>query len=141
MSIRPLMSRNLITLDMDDTLQKAKETFDKHNIHHILVVDGYELVGVITDRDIYKHLSPAIGTIKETHNDIAMMKKRLHLIMSRKLVTATENLSLNEAVLRFHENHISCLPVVDANYIPIGIITWRDILKVVALQYKQKTEG
>jgi acetoin utilization protein AcuB len=123
---------------MDDDLGKAKAIFDLHKIHHILVLNDKELVGVITDRDIYKHLSPTIGTKKETARDHSSLSKKLHLVMNRNLTTTSEDASLNEAVLLFHDNHISCLPVVNDKMEPLGIISWRDILKVIALQYRHK---
>ena len=58
MSLAKIMSTNLLTLEMDDDLSKAKAIFEQHNVHHILVLNETELVGVVTDRDIYKHLSP-----------------------------------------------------------------------------------
>lgn len=138
MSLSKIMSTNLITLDMDDDLSKAKAIFEQHKIHHILVLNNKELVGVVTDRDIYKHLSPTIGTKNETPRDHSMLQKKLHLVMNRNLTTAKQQVNLNEAVLLFHDNRISCLPIVNALMEPIGIISWRDILKVVALQYRQK---
>jgi len=132
------MSKNLITLEMDDDLGKAKAIFDQHKIHHILILNDKELAGIITDRDIYKHLSPTIGTKNETPRDNSMLQKKLHLIMNRNLTTTSENATLNEAVLLFYDNHISCLPVVNELMQPIGIISWRDILKVIALKYRLK---
>ena len=139
MSIADFMSAQLVTLSMDDDLGKAKEVFDKHKIHHILVTDEKVLVGVFTDRDLYKHLSPTIGTYKETHKDSQLLHKKIHLIMSRDLITCAKSLPLNEAVVLFHDNHISCLPVVDDRYRPVGIITWRDIMKILALQHKKNS--
>jgi acetoin utilization protein AcuB len=138
MSLSKIMSTNLLTLEMDDDLSKAKAIFEQHNIHHILVLNEKELVGVITDRDLYKHLSPTIGTRNETPRDHSMLQKKLHLVMSRNLTTAKEEVNLNEAVLLFYDNHLSCLPIVNDKMEPIGIISWRDILKVVALQYRHK---
>jgi acetoin utilization protein AcuB len=139
MKIEALMSKKLITLPMDSPLSKAKEVFKKRNIHHLLILDDDgSLTGIITDRDLYKHLSPTIGTSQETPRDTALMQKKLHQIMARSPVTSQAHQSLNEAALLFHDNHISCLPVVDKQNKPIGIITWRDILKVLALQYRKK---
>jgi len=140
MKIEALMSKKLITLPMDSSLSKANEVFKKQNIHHLLILDDDGLLaGIITDRDLYKNLSPTIGTNQETPRDTALMQKKLHQIMARNLITSQAHQSLNEAVLLFHDNHISCLPVVDKQNKPIGIITWRDILKVLALQYRKKT--
>jgi len=139
MKIENLMNTELITLNMDSSLSDAKDLFERNKIHHLLITDDEGLLaGVMTDRDLYKHLSPTVGTSQETHRDTALMQKKLHQIMARTLITANNQQSLNEAVVLFYDNHISCLPITDKNNKPIGIITWRDILKVLALQYKKK---
>ncbi len=138
MSVNELMSKAIIALDLDDDLSKAKTIFDEHKIHHIIIKENKKLVGIVTDRDLYQHLSPSIGTRKETYQDTALLQKKLNLIMSKELITAKASISLNEAAVLFHQHHISCLPIVDDNFHPIGIITWRDIIKVIALLYKKK---
>jgi len=139
MKIEKLMNTGLITLNMDSSLNAAKELFESNKIHHLLITDDDGLLaGIMTDRDLYKHLSPTVGTSQETHRDTALMQKKLHQIMARTLITANTKQSLNEAVVLFYDHHISCLPVTDKDNKPIGIITWRDILKVLALQYKKK---
>ena len=139
MKIENLMKTELITLSMDSTLNNAKDIFENNSIHHLIITDDEGvLAGIVTDRDLFKHLSPTVGTSQETHRDTALMQKKLHQIMARSLITAKAKQSLNEAVVLFYDNHISCLPVVDKQNKPIGIITWRDILKVLALQYKKK---
>ena len=52
MAISQIMRRNLITLDLDNTLESAKDLFKLHNIHHILIKDEATLAGVITDSDL-----------------------------------------------------------------------------------------
>jgi acetoin utilization protein AcuB len=141
MAISQIMRRNLITLDLDNTLESAKDLFKLHNIHHILIKDEATLAGVITDSDLWKNLSPTVGTRNETSQDSFILNKKVHLIMARDLITATEDLAINEAVLLFYDHNISCLPIVDEKNQPIGIVTWRDIIKVLALQYRRKTKS
>ena len=139
MKIEKLMNTELLALSMDSPLFKAKEIFENNKVHHLIVTDDDGLLaGVITDRDLYKHLSPTVGTSQETHRDTTLMQKKLHQIMERNLITTQTHQSLNEAVVLLYDNHVSCLPVIDKKNKPIGIITWRDILKVLALQYKKK---
>jgi acetoin utilization protein AcuB len=139
MLIAKLMSKSLVTLYLDDDLNKARAIFNQHRIHHILILDDDDkLAGIITDRDLFMHLSPTVGTNKESHKDVSLSQKKIHQIMARELVTATQTQSLHEAVLLFHDHHISCLPILTKENKPIGIITWRDILKVIALQYRKK---
>ena len=139
MKISQIMQRNLITLDMDDTLARAKALFAKHDMHHILVTDQGQLVGVITDRDLWQNLSTTVGTRNETPQDSFIINKKVHLIMARDLITATEGITLTEAILLFYDHKISSLPIVDDKKRPIGIITWRDIIKVLAVQSRRKT--
>ena len=139
MGLSAYMTKEVITVCIDDDLTIVKAKFEKYKLHHLLVIDDNNvLCGVITDRDLFKHLSPVIGTIKETLKDTALLRKKCHQIMCRNLVTAKVDDTINEAIISFYENHISCLPIVDNENKPIGIITWRDIIKTLALQYKKK---
>ena len=138
MNISQIMQRKLITLDMDDTLANAKKLFEQHNMHHILINNKSTLAGVITDRDLWQNLSPTVGTRNETPQDSFILNKKVHLIMVRDLITATEDVSLTDAILLFHDHKISCLPIVNKNQQAVGIITWRDIIKVIAVQYRRK---
>jgi acetoin utilization protein AcuB len=125
------MSASVVTVSMDDPLYRVKEIFDRHGFHHLLVVENGTLVGVISDRDLLRSLSPHLGTASETTRDLATLNKRAHQIMSRGLVTLTETASIEQAVEALTEHEISCLPIVDAANHPVGIVSWRDILKAV----------
>lgn len=140
MGVGKFMSNKVIKLDLDDDLSKAKQIFDHKNIHHIVITDGDKISGILSDRDLYKHLSPAIGTKKETPRDTSLLQKKIHLVMNRHLTTASADISLNDAVLLFHDNNISCLPILDDYSRPIGIITWRDIIKILALKHRKKSQ-
>ncbi len=63
MNVEEVMSKRLITVEMDDKLTVVKVIFDNVNIHHLLVVESDKLFGVISDRDMLRALSPNIGTI------------------------------------------------------------------------------
>lgn len=143
MAIDAFMTTKLRMVDIDDQLTVVKQLFEQHPIHHLLVTENKKLVGVITDRDLYKHLSPTLGTSKETHTDISQAHKKVHLIMAKEPISAKADISVNDAVLMFYDHHISCLPIVDDNKHPIGIITWHDIIAIMAKQYRrrQHSEG
>jgi acetoin utilization protein AcuB len=108
-----------------------KEIFDNTNFHHLLVIESDELIGVISDRDYLRALSPNIGTAAETSKDVATLNKRAHQIMTRKPVTLLAHAGLYDAIKIFNNHKISCIPIVDENYKPIGIISWRDIFNVL----------
>ena len=139
MSITNLMTRDLTTLDLDSSLNDAKQIFENNKFHHIVVVDESRKVsGLITDRDLFKQLSPSIGTPKESRADQVLLRKPVHTIMTRNIVTGTAKLDLYETAFLFHKHRISCLPIVDEKQAIIGIVTWRDLLKVLAAQYVKR---
>jgi len=138
MALENLMSTNLLSVDLDDELIKVQDIFNQHNIHHVLVTDLGVLVGIITLADLHKHLSPNIGTRRETHADISLLRQKAHQIMSRDIVTTLPTIGIYDVVLKFDDHKLTCLPIVDEQNKPIGIITWRDILAILAKQHRAK---
>ncbi len=132
MNIEKIMSKSIVTVELDDSLKVVKDIFDNTPFHHLLVVESGKLFGVISDRDLLKTLSPNIGTISETVKDMAALNKKVHQIMTRKPITLASDEGIDEAIKSFNQHNISCLPVVNDKLQPIGIISWRDILKAVA---------
>jgi len=84
MNIEKVMSKTVVTVEMDDSLKMIKGIFNSTRFHHLLVVESGKLYGVISDRDLLESLSPNIGTITETTRDAAMLNKKAHQIMTRR---------------------------------------------------------
>ena len=128
--LRDIMTVRVVTVEMDDPLRTVKQIFDSTKFHHLLVVnEDNELYGVVSDRDLLRALSPYVGTNVETARDIATLNKRAHQIMTRKPITLGPDASIGDAVELFLVNRISCIPVVNHDCRPLGIISWRDILR------------
>jgi acetoin utilization protein AcuB len=129
MKIESLMTRRVVTVDMDDTLATIRTIFSNTTFHHLLVVGESKLVGVISDRDLLKALSPKLDTAAETERDRASLNKKAHQIMTRNPVVLGEQASIKEALTIFNQHSISCIPIVNTNGEPVGILSWRDILR------------
>ena len=132
MNVEKMMNKSIVTIEMDDSLKVVKEIFDNVCFHHLLVVESGKLLGVISDRDLLKALSPNIGTVAQTAKDSATLNKRVHQIVSRNPVTLAPNAGLYDAIEVFNNYNISCIPIVDNKHKAVGIISWRDILKALA---------
>lgn len=131
MLVSELMNTKLITVELDDKLSVVKEIFENMKIHHLLVIESKKVFGVVSDRDLYKALSPNIGTKTETFKDVATLNKRVHQIVSRNPIVLTSNATIEEAIGIFNTHTISCIPIVDHEMKPLGIITIRSILKAL----------
>lgn len=125
------MTDRVVTVEMDDPLSIAKEIFDNCQFHHLLVVNHELLVGVLSDRDLLRAISPYLGTVSENRRDIQTLSQRVHKVMTRKPVTLDMTASVADAIDVFNTERISCIPIVDEGGKPIGILSWRDILKVL----------
>ena len=131
MQIEEIITKRMVSVKMDDSLAHVKHLFETHHFHHLLVVEQHKLVGVVSDRDFLKAISPNIGTVGESVKDTASLRKPVHQIMSRNLITLPKDSSLLTAIQTFNSYEISCIPVVDDQQKPIGILSWRDIFRAV----------
>ncbi|MCL1886711.1 MAG: CBS domain-containing protein [Betaproteobacteria bacterium] len=134
MKIRDIMTKSVVAVEMDDKLSLVKEIFDNSKFRHLLVIDEGKLFGVVSDRDLLKALSPNLGTMVVTHRDLATLNKRVHQIMTRKPITLKPDASISDAAVLFNTHRISCIPIVDDEFRPIGIISWRDLIKTMLPQ-------
>lgn len=127
------MTTKVITIEMDDTLGQIQKIFEKHKFHHLLIVDDGELIGIISDRDVLKEISPHVNTISEDSRARQTLKKKAHQIMSRKPITVEPDTLVDDAASIMLKKNISCLPVVSPSGNIDGILSWKDILKCLLM--------
>lgn len=128
-TLKDIMTARVATIGMDATVEDMRNIFNKANFHHLVVIDDGDIMGVISDRDLLRELSPFLNTAAEQNRDRETLKKKAHQIMTRKPRFASPSTTIKNAAAMFVEHSISCLPVVDENNTLAGIITWKDILK------------
>ena len=130
MLIKEIMTTRVATVSMDDRLNVIKAIFAQAHFRHLLVVEEEVLVGVISDRDLLRAISPYLDTDAEMNRDTETLNRRAHQIMSRQPITISPERSLQEAASIMLEQHVSCLPVLE-NGALVGIVSWKDLLRVM----------
>ena len=138
MEIESLMNKNVPTVGMDETLKTISDIFSRVNFHHMLVVEGTRLRGVISDRDVLRATSPFLNTPAEQNRDIAVLKKRAHQIMTRDIITVPKEESVENAIELMLSKKISCLPVVSSSEKIEGILTLKELVKAFLEELKNK---
>lgn len=128
--VRDVMTKRVVTVELDVTLAEIKSVFDQSHFHHLVVVNGNKTAGVISDRDVLKSLSPFVGTISERAVDAHTLQRRAHQIMTRKPITTHPDVTLRQAVELMLQKNVSCLPVVENDHL-VGIVTLKDIIKAL----------
>ncbi len=130
MKVEEVMANNVICINMDDRLTVVRELFIKHKFHHLLVINNKgELIAVLSERDYFKATNSNQELPSANDKDLAMLNKRVHQIVSKKLVAIQELSTFSAAIKLFHDTGVSCLPVINSKNKPVGILTWRDIVK------------
>ncbi|MBB1149567.1 MULTISPECIES: IMP dehydrogenase [unclassified Myroides] len=106
-----------VTLPLTATVGDAKKAMAEYSIGGIPVVDEHGVLkGIITNRDMRFE--------KENAKPIT------EVMTKENLVTAAEGTTLEQAEGILQENKIEKLPVVNAEYKLVGLITFRDITKL-----------
>ncbi|MCS0504435.1 CBS domain-containing protein [Ancylobacter mangrovi] len=54
-SVADLMSRNMISCQMDDSVDQVRALMDEHHVRHLPVLEEHQLVGVLSIRDVLAH--------------------------------------------------------------------------------------
>ena len=130
----------LVTVTMDHTIGRARDIMKLKKIRHLLVMDGSELVGVITDRDVRSHLSPRIGTPIESAEDAKTLETKIHQVMTRDLITVSPDTPIAEAAALLLKHKVGCLPVIDEEGSAVGIVTDTDFLRYLAREIEARED-
>jgi CBS domain-containing protein len=119
--VSEIMTKAAVTDQSDDTLADAARKMWKQQTGSLLVMDGEDLVGIVTERDVLKAVAGG-GSLQDTH---------VSEVMTKDLVTVGPGTSLREAAKIMADRWIRHLPVVDGGTL-VGIISQRDLAGVLA---------
>jgi CBS domain-containing protein len=127
MKVNEIMVKEVATLDVNDELSLANDIMRLGRIRHLPVVDGTKLVGIISERDLFKKsLAQALGYASEETRNL-MKTLRIKDIMVSGVITIPPDTEVCEATKIMIEEKIGCLPVVEDNLL-VGLITETDVL-------------
>lgn len=134
MSIEDIMTREVSIGGTDDTLADLRKIFESNHLHHLPIVDAGRLVGIVSDRDVLRFLSPYVNTMGEDNRALNTLKKKAHQIMTRDVVSIRANDTVAAAASMMLDNGCSCLPVLSDAGAIIGIVTKTNILDCIVRQ-------
>ncbi|HJU60173.1 MAG TPA: CBS domain-containing protein [Nitrososphaeraceae archaeon] len=125
------ISREIISLESENTLLDARNFMIRYNISRIVILQNQKLSGIITEKDISKFL---YSTFTEKRLSEILIKD----IMTKKLLTVDMDLPLEESIKIMLDNNISSVIVTDNEGYHKGIITKTDIVEYCAYHIKNK---
>ena len=113
-----IMTRNVITVGPDDKLSLARDIFMKNKVHHLPVVHGTTLLGILTTYDLFKFVR------REGDYETTSVKE----VMTKHVATLEPKDKVGSAAELFLENRFHAVPIVKEGELK-GIMTSFDVIK------------
>ncbi|MCC6750377.1 MAG: CBS domain-containing protein [Deltaproteobacteria bacterium] len=126
------MSRNVVTLDVEQDLALAEEILKLAHCRHLPVVQEGRLVGLVTHRDLLRVLAETTASFSTEENEWfgrQRVKRTIRAgdVMTQGVTTVSPDTPLTTAVELMRQNNFGCLPVVERGDL-VGILTEWDLV-------------
>jgi acetoin utilization protein AcuB len=120
-----------MTVQASDSISRAIFLMKEHDIRHLPVMEGEELVGIVSDRDL-KEYSPSAATTLDVYElHYLLAKAKVERVMRAKPLRVIIGDPIEKAALLMHDNHIESLPVVDKAGALVGMLTDVDVFEAL----------
>ena len=131
-AISDIMSSDIISVKPDDTILVVREKIANHHIHHIMVVELKNVVGMISLNDLHKmeHQFTMFNNPEAEASNAQLFSTMLAKeIMTTPVIRVKESEPVRIAVDLFLQNKFHALPVVNDKDELVGIVTTFDIIR------------
>jgi CBS domain-containing protein len=128
MRVRDLMQHDVVTLKASDTLDLAGDIMRLGRIRHLPVMDGDAVVGVLTERDLFRAALSSMLQLGRSAEQEFLAKVPVRAAMTPGVFTIGPDASMRTAVRLMLEQKIGCLPVVEDGKL-VGLVGETDCLR------------
>jgi CBS domain-containing protein len=130
-TVRDIMTKEVTTLERNDSLQLVKDIMTLGRVRHFPVIDDGKLVGVVSQRDLYKASLGSVMKYGEKAQRAFLEGIAVKEVMNEPPITVAPHTSVQEAARLMMEKKIGCLPILEGAEL-VGLVTETDMLKLVA---------
>jgi acetoin utilization protein AcuB len=133
MRVEELMTSQVFTVDTHDMIDRVFFLIHYEKVRHIPVLEKGKVVGMVSDRDMYKALGPKSNSNAIEGNkagtELHVVPKKVQNIMRRGIISISPETLASEAASLMADNKIGALPVIKNGKL-VGILSSTDILRV-----------
>jgi len=132
MRVEEIMTRHPVYIRSDANVFAALTMLRDLDVRHLPVVDGDELVGIISDRDLTSFSAAELekASVIDSPSDLTLrLKQSIAHLMSPTIFFVNPESSVTEAIDIMLDQKIGAIPVVDVDNSLVGIVTYFDVLK------------
>src|SRR5262245_22235781 len=129
MLVQDVMQTKLFTVTPETTLPEALRLTAQRGIRHLPVLDGGQLVGIISDRDLKRAMASSATTLEVHELNYLLDRLRVEEIMTRAVIRIGPTFPIEAAACLMVQEKIGALPVTDGERL-IGLVTETDVLRL-----------
>ncbi len=129
--VREIMETKLVTISASERLSTVEDIMTLGRVRHMPVVQGGELVGVVSERDLLRASLSVLSKHRDAERRMFLDVVEISRVMSSPPVVIGPDATIREAALLMADRKIGCLPVVEADQL-VGLVTETDVLRWVA---------
>jgi len=133
--IKTIMSPDVTTVNVTHKLSEVRRLMSEQGIHHVPVVSGRKLVGMLSATDMVRLSYSAYGTDERAVDAMLDHEFSVEKVMQTDLVTIKTSESVREAARILRAGQFHSLPVVDEEHALAGIVTSTDLIRYLYDQY------
>ena len=119
MRIQEIMTTDVLTISAGESADRAWELMRSRRIHHLVVLEDREVVGILSDRDLG---GPRGASLRNG--------RTVEQLMTPHVVSAGPTTTVKEAANLLRGRSVGCLPVIEAGKLR-GIVTVSDLLELL----------
>jgi acetoin utilization protein AcuB len=134
--VEDIMTHRVVVLSEEDNLSHVAEGLERLSFHHLPVLDGTKVVGMVSQRDLLRTTLTGLDRSMPARNREARFLEQLFVrdVMHTDILSARPDEPVSSAARRMLESKVGALPVVDDAGNLLGIVTQNDVLRLVAGQ-------
>lgn len=135
--VTEIMTKDVASITTQTPLSQVGKMFSESNFHHLPVLSGRELTGIISFVDLMRvSFEDSFGvTEKQAVYDVLDHTLDVATVMTKDPVTVHEKHSIKEAAQKLSEGGFHALPVVNDDHELMGIVTSADLIKYLLELY------
>ncbi len=123
------MTKPIITIASDMPIVEALDLMKREHIRRTPVVDNGKLVGIVSDKDLLNASPSPATSLSVWELNYLLSKVTVGDVMTRDVITVTEDTPIEQAARIMADNKIGGLPVMSGDEV-VGIITETDLFKL-----------
>lgn len=124
------------SVHIDQKLSEVRRKLAAPGVHHVAVLSGQTLMGMISATDMLKMTFTAYGGDERSFDAYLDHEFKIADVMTRSLNTLSTESSVREAVHQLAEGMYHAVPVVDALGHFAGLVTSTDLLRHMRTMYE-----